>query len=199
MISRVRGRLVGIDTDRVEIGAASGVVYEVHIPLSILRRLPQPGAELELLTAYIVQDDTPSLYGFLEEHERTLFHRLIRVHRVGPRLALAMLSTYHAGRLARAIAEKDVRALVQVGGLGRKTADRVILDLADKVEDIAAAEGRAGPGAGRAAEAVAALTGLGYSFAEADAAVRDATRTANGETTEEIVRLVLARRGAERG
>ena len=199
MISRVRGRLVSLDTDRVEIGAASGVVYEVHVPLSIFHRLPKPGAELELLTAYIVQDDTPSLYGFLEERERTLFHRLLRVHTVGPRLALGMLSTYHAGRLARAIAEKDSRALMQVSGLGRKTAERVIVDLADKVGDIAAAEGRAGPEARRAAEAVAALAGLGYSFADADTAVREATRAGDAETAEEIVRRVLARRAPRKG
>ena len=199
MISRIRGRVVGLDTDRVEIGAASGVVYEVHVPLSVFHRLPKVGAELELLTAYMVQDDKPSLYGFLEEHERELFHRLLRVHTVGPRLALGMLGTYHAGRLARAIAEKDSKALIQVNGLGRKTAERVIVDLADKVEDIATAEGLAGPVARRVAEAVAALTGLGYSFAEADEAVRDVARDENAETTEEVVRLALARRGGERG
>ena len=195
MISRVSGRLVGLDTDRVEIETASGLVYEVHVPLSIFHRLPAKGTDLQLLTAYVVQEEKPHLYGFLEEHERTLFHRLLGAHRVGPRLALAMLSSYNAGRLARLIAEKDARALTQVGGLGRKTAERVILDLSDKVEDIAVAAGRAGPEAGRAAEAVAALTGLGYSFAEADAAVREASRENGERSTEEIVRAVLARRG----
>lgn len=198
MISRIRGRLLSLDTDRVEMETAAGLVYEVHVPLSIFRRLPAPGTDLELLTAYVVQDEKPHLYGFLEEHERTLFHRLLGAHKVGPRLALAMLSAYHAGRLARAIAEKDARALMQVGGLGKKTAERVILDLSDKVEDIAAADSRAGPGAKRAADAVAALTGLGYSFAEADAAVREASRENGAESTEEIVRAVLARRGSGR-
>ncbi len=198
MISRIRGRLLSLDTDRVEMETAAGLVYEVHVPLSIFRRLPAPGTDLELLTAYVVQDEKPHLYGFLEEHERTLFHRLLGAHKVGPRLALAMLSAYHAGRLARAIAEKDARALMQVGGLGKKTAERVILDLSDKVEDIAAADSRAGPGAKRAVDAVAALTGLGYSFAEADAAVREASRENGAESTEEIVRAVLARRGSGR-
>ena len=199
MISRVRGRLESLHGDRVEVGVAGGVVYEVHVPLSVFHRLPGPGAELELLTAYIVQDDTPSLYGFLEEHERTLFHRLLRVHTVGPRLALGMLGAYHAARLARAIAERDSRALMQVSGLGRKTAERVIVELADKVEDIAAAEGRAGPEAKRTAEAVAALTGLGYSFADADAAVREVARAGEAETAEEIVRLALAGRASRKG
>ena len=198
MISRINGRLVSLDTDRVEIETAAGLVYEVHVPLSIFHRLPAAGTELELLTAYIVQDETPHLYGFLEEHERTLFRRLLGAHKVGPRLALSMMSTYNAGRLARAIAEKDARALMQVNGLGKKTAERVILDLSDKVEDIAAAGSRAGPEAKRAVDAVAALTGLGYSFAEADAAVREASRANGAESTEEIVRAVLARRASRR-
>lgn len=198
MISRIKGLLLTLDTDRVEIETTAGLVYEVHVPLSIFQRLPAVGTELEILTAYVVQDEKPHLYGFIEEHERTLFRRLLGAHKVGPRLALAMMSTYHAGRLARAIAEKDARALMQVGGLGKKTAERVILDLSDKVEDIAAADSRAGPEAKRAAEAVAALTGLGYSFAEADAAVREASRENGDRSTEEIVRSVLARRASQR-
>ena len=199
MISRIGGLLVSLDTDRVEIETTAGLVYEVHVPLSIFHRLPAAGTELQLLTAYVVQDEKPHLYGFLEEHERTLFHRLLGAHKVGPRLALAMMSTYNAGRLARLIAEKDAHALMQVVGLGKKTAERVILDLSDKVEDIAAAGSRAGPEARRAADAVAALTGLGYSFAEADAAVREASRENGGRSTEEIVRTVLARRTSRRG
>ena len=198
MISRVRGELVSLDVNRVEVAAASGVVYEVHVPLTVFNRLPAVGSELELLTAYIVRDDTPSLYGFLDAHERVLFSRLLTVQMVGPRLALAMMSAYHAGRLARAIAERDAKVLIQVSGLGRKTAERVILELTDKVRDIAVAETLDGPEARRAAEAVAALTGLGYSFAEADAAVREVAATPDAESTEELVRLILARRASGR-
>ena len=198
MISRVRGELVSLDVDRVEVAVASGVVYEVHVPLTVFNRLPAVGSELELLTAYIVRDDTPSLYGFLDAHERVLFSRLLIVQMVGPRLALAMMSAYHAGRLARAIAERDVKVLIQVSGLGKKTAERVILELADKVRDIAVAETLDGPEARRAAEAVAALTSLGYSFAEADAAVREVAGTTGAESTEELVRLILVRRASGR-
>lgn len=198
MITRIRGRLLSLDTDRVEIETAAGLVYEVHVPLSIFHRLPAAGTEMEILTAYVVQDEKPHLYGFIEEHERTLFHRLLGAHKVGPRLALAMMSTYNAGRLARLIAGKNALALMQVVGLGKKTAERVILDLSDKVEDIAAANTLAGPEAKRAAAAVAALTGLGYSFAEADAAVREASRENGDRSTEEIVRSVLARRTSQR-
>lgn len=198
MITRIRGRLLSLDTDRVEIETAAGLVYEVHVPLSIFHRLPAAGTEMEILTAYVVQDEKPHLYGFIEEHERTLFHRLLGAHKVGPRLALAMMSTYNAGRLARLIAGKNALALMQVVGLGKKTAERVLLDLSDKVEDIAAADTLAGPEAKRAAAAVAALTGLGYSFAEADAAVREASRENGDRSTEEIVRSVLARRTSQR-
>ena len=197
MISRVRGRLVGLDVDRVEVETVAGVVYEVHVPLTVFNRLPARGEDLELLTAYIVRDDTPSLYGFLETRERVLFSRLLTVQKVGPRLALAMMSAYRAGRLARAIAEQDAKVLIQVSGLGRKTAERVILELSDKVRDIALTDEGDAPDSGVAAEAVAALVSLGYSFAAADEAVRDASRDGGAEaaeSTEALVRRVLARR-----
>lgn len=199
MISRIRGRLVGLDVDRVEVDTDAGVVYEVHVPLTVFNRLPAQGAELELLTAYIVRDETPSLYGFLDIRERTLFLRLLTVQKVGPRLALAMMSAYQAARLARAIAEEDAKVLIQVSGLGRKTAERVILELSDKVRDIAVAEAGDEPDGGAASEAVAALISLGYSFTEADAAVRDASSGGGSDTTEELVRRVLADRASGPG
>ncbi len=199
MISRIRGRLVGLDVDRIEVDTGAGVVYEVHVPLTVFNRLPAQGAELELLTAYIVRDDVPSLYGFLDTRERVLFLRLLTVQKIGPRLALAMMSAYHAGRLARAIAEQDTKVLVQVSGLGKKTAERVILELSDKVRDIAVAETGDAPDGGAAGEAVAALISLGYSFADADAAVRDASGGDGADTTEELVRRVLASRASGSG
>ena len=106
MISRVRGTVVSRETDRVELQATSGVVYEIHVPLTVFQRLPDEGAELELRTAYVVRDEIPSLYGFLERGEQDLFHRLMKVQKVGPRLAMALMSSYHAGRLARGIAKR---------------------------------------------------------------------------------------------
>jgi len=199
LISRIRGRLVGLDVDRIEVDTGAGVVYEVHVPLTVFNRLPAQGAELELLTAYIVRDDVPSLYGFLDTRERVLFLRLLTVQKIGPRLALAMMSAYHAGRLARAIAEQDTKVLVQVSGLGKKTAERVILELSDKVRDIAVAEAGDEPDGGAAGEAVAALISLGYSFADADTAVRDASGGDGADTTEELVRRVLASRASGSG
>ena len=195
MISRVRGTVVSRDTDRVELLATSGVVYEIHVPLTVFQRLPEEGAELELRTAYIVRDEIPSLYGFLEPGEQELFHRLMKVQKVGPRLAMALMSTYRAGRLARGIAEKDAKLLSRVSGVGKKTAERIVLELSDKVSDLAVAGEGSGPEAKLTAEAVAALVALGYAFTDADAAVREVIAADSPASTEELVRRVLAQRG----
>jgi Holliday junction DNA helicase RuvA len=180
LISRVRGRLVGLDVDRVEVETVAGVVYEVHVPLTVFNRLPAQGEDLELLTAYIVRDDTPSLYGFLETRERVLFSRLLTVQKVGPRLALAMMSAYRAGRLARAIAEQDAKVLIQVSGLGKKTAERIGLELKDRLPAGLAGEpdaGDAAPSGGDQGDVVSALLNLGYHRAAAERAAQAAVKS----------------------
>jgi Holliday junction DNA helicase RuvA len=199
LISRLKGTLISRELDRVEVETAGGVVYEVQIPLSILERLPKPPAsDFEIRTLQVVREDSDTLYGFLEPFERDLFARLLGASGVGPKVALAMLSTYSARRLAQALAEKDVNALKQVSGVGKKTAERIVLELADKVEDLAigaagpaGADARTGPGA---QEAVAALVALGYSFVDADAAVRRSLAEGEAAGTDELVRRVLAKR-----
>lgn len=196
MISRIRGTVLSRDTDRVELLAASGIVYEVHVPLTVFQRLPAEGSELELRTAYTVRDDAPSLYGFISGRERALFYRLMTVGKVGPRLAMALMSVYRAPRLARGIAEKDSKLLSQVSGVGKKTAERIVLELSDKVADLTATDDSLGPGVSQAAEAVGALVALGYSFTDADSAVRDVLRKHRApDDTEQLIRLVLAERG----
>jgi Holliday junction DNA helicase RuvA len=192
MISRLKGTLLTRDTDRVEVETGGGVVYEVEVPLSVVRRLPSVGAAIELRTLQVVREDSTTLYGFLEPTERELFKRLLGARGVGAKLALAMLSTYDAPRLARALAEKDVPALQQVSGVGRKTAERIVLDLADKVTDLAVGGGDAvaAPGAG-AQDAVAALVALGYSFGDADAAVRAVLSAGEVQSTDELIRRAL--------
>jgi len=199
LISRLKGTLISRELDHVEVETAGGVVYEVQIPLSILERLPRPPApDFEIRTLQVVREDSVTLYGFLEPFERELFVRLLGASGVGPKVALAMLSTYSAPRLAQALAEKDVNALKQVSGVGKKTAERIVLELADRVEDLAVeAAGPDGTGVGAgpgAQEAVGALVALGYSFVDADAAVRHAL--ADGETAgiDELVRRALAKR-----
>lgn len=198
MISRVRGELLGSEVDRVEVLTEGGVVYELHVPLSVFQRLPPVGSKLELRTEYVVRDDVPSLYGFLSETERGLFRLLMTVQMVGPRLAMSMLSAYDARRLARALAEKDIPVLVQIAGLGKKTAARLILELADKVRDLAIVPAGDGPENRLATDSVAALVRLGYGFAEAEAAVRQALKGATFESSEEVIRHVLSRRGRDR-
>lgn len=195
MISRIRGTLVSRDLDRVEIETGGGVVYEVEVPLTILERLPRPPAtDFALRVLQVVREDSVTLYGFVEAHERELFKRLLGATGVGPKVALAMMSTYSAPRLARALAEKDVNALKQVTGVGRKTAERIVLELADRVQDLAVAPSGDGTPVDAAREAVAALVALGYSFTDADASVRRALEDGADVGTDELVRRALAAR-----
>ena len=196
MISRVKGILLSNDLERIEIDTQGGIVYQVEVPLTVVEHLPQVGAAVELRTVYVVREDSATLYGFAEESGRELFTRLTSTSGVGAKLALAMMSTYATHRLAQALAEKDVTALIQVPGIGRKTAERLTLELADKVQALAIAgrPDQEGAAAAVAQEAVAALVALGYSFVDADAAVRAVLRESGSESTDEIIRLALGRR-----
>lgn len=200
MISRVRGQLLTRHADgRVEVETPGGVVYEVAVPLTVLQRVPAPGSPVELRTVQVVREDALDLYGFLDETERDLFRRLMTVSGIGPKLALQLLSTFDGRRLARALAEKDIGALKQVSGVGKKTAERLVLELSDKVADLAlgglevVAGGRSA-GAAIAQEAVAALVALGYTFSDADAAVRRVVENGGAETAEALIREALAGR-----
>lgn len=197
MISRLKGILVTRDPDAVEVETFGGVVYELAVPLTVLERLPQAGSTVELRTVQVVTDSSVALYGFIDDTERTLFQRLITASGVGGKLALAMMSTYRADRLARALVEKDLAALQQVSGVGRKKAEKLVLELADKVADLAvSAPGtEAAPGGIGAQAAVKALVALGYTFADADHAVRQALEDgASGATADEIIRRALSYR-----
>lgn len=193
MISRLRGILLTRETDRIEVATEGGVVYEIEIPLTVFRKLPALGAELEIRTVHVVREDSAALYGFTEERERVLFRRLMSASGVGAKLALAMLSTYTAPRLAKALVEKDVTALRQVSGVGKKTGERLVVELADKVTDLAVATGAEEGGSKAAQDAVGALVALGYSFTEADNAVRSVLEDEEIEETDELVRKALAR------
>lgn len=193
MISRIHGTLLARDGERVEIETGGGVVYEVELPVPVLQRLPSVGGSVELRTVQVVSETSTALYGFIDGNERTLFRRLLGASGVGAKLALAMMSTYSAERLARALQEKDTTALRQVSGIGKKTAEKIALELADKMDDLAiltpSAEG-ARPGG--AQEAVQALVALGYSFADADKAVRAVLAEGDLDDTDELIRRALA-------
>jgi len=192
MISRLNGTVLTRGTDRVEIETTGGVVYEVEVPLTVLQRVPPPGSPCQLRTCQVVTDSSVALYGFVDAAERTLFQRLLTASGVGAKVALAMMSTYSAERLARALVEKDVAALQQVSGIGRKKAEKIALELSDKVADLAIVTPAGPAGASAAQEAVKALVSLGYTFTDADRAVRDVLERGAPESTEELIRRALA-------
>jgi Holliday junction DNA helicase RuvA len=192
MISRLQGTLLTRETDRIEIETKGGVVYEAEVPLMVLQRLPGPGGAVELRTVQVVTETSAALYGFIDAHERTLFQRLLTASGVGAKVALAMMSTYSAERLARALVEKDTVALQQISGIGKKKAEKIALDLADKVADLAIVTPTTPGQASGAQEAVQALVALGYSFSDADQAVRTVLESGAPESTEALIRQALA-------
>jgi holliday junction DNA helicase RuvA len=192
VISRRRVTIVSAAGEVVELATAGGVVYEVEVPLSVAARLPSPDQEVELLTLQVIRDDAHALYGFLAPGERTLFQRVMGVQNVGARSALNMLSTYSAPRLARALAERDVAALVQVPKVGKKTAERLALELSDKMEDLELEGAAVRRPADDAQDAVQALMALGMGFQAAERAVRAVLEDGEPASTEELIRRALA-------
>jgi Holliday junction DNA helicase RuvA len=192
MISRVQGVLLTREATRVEVETKGGVVYEVELPLTVLQRLPSAGEPIELRTVQIVTESSVALYGFSSVHERSLFQRLLTASGVGPKLALSMMSTYSAERLARALIDKEIAALVQVPGIGKKTAERLAVELSDRVADLAFLTPSERTGDPLAQEAVQALIVLGFTFGDADKAVRAALKAGPPENAEELIRRALA-------
>lgn len=192
MIARVRGILSAKGTDRVEVATESGVGYEVLVPASLLDRLPPEGDPVELHTALVVRDDGMELFGFGSRRDRELFLRLQAASGVGPRLALALLGSLPGGRVVRAIRAKDHDVLQTVSGVGKKTAERIAVELGDKLDDLAADEELVAPDESFRS-AVEALRALGYGAQESEEAVHKARRSLDGEPadTEELVRLAL--------
>jgi Holliday junction DNA helicase RuvA len=181
------------EAERAEVMTTGGVAYEVEIPLSVFERLPPEGAEVELRTHYVVRQDNIPLYGFLTDAERSLFARLITASGIGPRLGLAILSTLAAERAVRAIQERDVATLRQVPGLGVKKAERLALELSDKLDDLAFATAGPRPEGRAAEEAVRALIALGYSPAQATTAVREVLDETPALEGADLIKAALAR------
>lgn len=196
MISQLFGRLVVREIDHVEIMTEGGVGYEIAIPLSAYEALPKVGETATLHTHLVVREDGWQLYGFATPFERRVFRRVLDAKGVGPALALGMLSALSADRLVRAIREKDIATLQSVPRVGRKKAEQLVLDLADKLDELGVASVPGGPrpeGAG-ADDAIRALVSLGYTLAEAEKAVR-AALDSNGraQSATELIRNALAK------
>jgi Holliday junction DNA helicase RuvA len=198
MISRIRGRVVRRDIGVVEILTDGGVGYELEIPLGVFEKLPAEGETVELRTYQVVREDAITLYGFIDFAERSMFAKLLSASGVGPRLALNILSAMPPERIVRAILEKDIATLRRIPGLGTKKAERLALELADRLEDVAfTATDVRGKGAG-AEQAVGALVALGYSQAEAAAAVRRVLDEQGGREGVELIRAALASLGSRK-
>jgi Holliday junction DNA helicase RuvA len=198
VIAHVRGKLVTKELDRVEVMTAGGVGYELAIPLGVYESLPKLGDEVGLHTHLVVREDGWLLFGFATPFEKRIFQRLLTANGVGPALALGLLSTLSAERLVRAIREKDIATLQGVPRVGRKKAERLVLDLADKLDEVQLdTTGTAPRPEGAAAEdAIRALVSLGYSTADAERAVRAALdQGARGLSAPELIRAALAKVG----
>lgn len=194
MIARVRGALVTRELDRIEVFTPGGVAYEIAIPLTVFERLPPLNDEIELRIFHLIREDGQQLFGFLTGSERVVFGRLLGAQGVGPKLALAMLSALPADRLTRAIRERDVPTLTGISGVGKKTAERLVLDLAGKLDDIRFGGGPADVRAQSPAveEAVRALVVLGTAVPDAERAVRQVLDAHGIKPAAELIRLALA-------
>ena len=203
MIAHVAGTLLAKELDRVEIMTEGGVGYELLVPLSVYETLPKVGETVRLHTYLVVKEDGWLLFGFSSGFERQVFRRVLDAKGVGPALALGLLSTLSADRLVRAIREKDIVTLQSVPRVGRKKAEQLVLDLADKLDDVrAAAPGGVGRlEAGAAAEdATRALVSLGYSTGDAERAVRAALDDGGkGMNAPELIRRALTKVGGGGG
>ena len=189
MIALVTGTLATKEADRVIVKTPSGVGYECFVPTRSLESLPAPGHPVELHTHLVVREDGHALFAFTSAEERRVFQRLITVSGVVPKLALALLSALSGERIVRAIREHDLAALSSVSGVGKKTAERVVLELKDKTDDLKGEAGR--PVATATDAATKALVRLGYTAGEADDAVRRALAADGRRQSGDLVRAAL--------
>jgi len=191
MIGRLRGTLVSKQPPWVLLDV-HGVGYELEVPMSTLYDLPAIGREVILLTHYAVKEDTAALYGFLHESERVLFRNLQKVSGIGARIALAVLSGASTADFARLVQAGDIIALTRIPGIGKKTAERIIVELRDRVDGLTATLPASGAGStprDALGEATVALQQLGYKPVEAQRLARAAA--VSGDAAEAIIRKAL--------
>jgi Holliday junction DNA helicase RuvA len=203
MITFLDGKLISALPTQAIVDV-SGVGYEVFIPLSSYDKLPSVGQPIRILTHLAVREDAHVLYGFMTAAERDLFRLLVNnVSGIGPKLALAVLSGMTVSHFKSAVVNSDVASLSKISGLGKKTAERIILELKDKVGVAAAWEAASAthaptPEQEQANEAVLALIALGYKQIDAHKAVRDLQEKGEAKPAEDLVKLALKRMAAGR-
>lgn len=194
MIGFLRGRLVHKHPPALLLDV-NGVGYELEAPMSTFYVLPASGEVVSLHTHLVVREDAHLLYGFASEAERRLFRDLLRVSGVGPKIGLALLSGITVEAFSVCVESQDIESLVRVPGIGRKTAERLIVEMRDRVRglDGAPGDGRPGPAPGTArgaaSEAYSAMVALGYRPAEVTRLLKGAKK--DGATTEDLIREAL--------
>ncbi len=192
MIGRLRGILVAKQPPWVMVDVG-GVGYELEVPMSTLYDLPETGKEVTLVTHYAAKEDSVSLYGFLRETERTLFRSVQKVSGIGAKTALAVLSGASTDEFARLVQRGDIAALTRIPGIGKKTAERIVVELRDRVEGLIGGDGESGAFGDLpkdpVSEASVALQSLGYKPNEVARLVKDAS--APGDSAEDIIRKAL--------
>lgn len=200
MIGRIRGILIEKEpTDiQVEVG---GIAYEVQVPMSTLFKLPEIGEVVTLHTHFVVREDAQQLFGFIGVKDKALFRTLIKVNGVGPKMALGILSSVDSDALVGLVLNNDIAALVAMPGIGKKTAERLVIELRDKIKDWEVAGGsRANAGAkasspnaaSAAREAETALVSLGYKLPQAARAIASVQKDRPElASSEELIRFAL--------
>jgi holliday junction DNA helicase RuvA len=197
MIASLSGVLAARDGDAIVVQTDGGVGYEVTVPSGVAGRLPRPGGRVSLHTELVVKEDGWALFGFDRPAERQIFQRLLGAAGFGPKLALALLSALGAERTVQSIRARDLAALSSVAGIGRKKAERLVLELRDRFDDVALEP--AAPALPGSAEAVRALMGLGYAAGAAEDAVRSAIAAGSPDETPQLIRRALQRLAARGG
>jgi holliday junction DNA helicase RuvA len=197
MIASLTGVIATRDGDTIVVQTDGGVGYEVTVPAGVAGRLPPSGGRVSLHTELVVKEDAWALFGFDRLAERQIFQRLLAASGFGPKLALALLSALGPARTVRSIRGRDLAALSSVAGIGRKKAERLVLELHDRFDDVPLEpEAAVVPGSD---EAVRALVGLGYAAGAAEDAVRAAIAAGSPEETSQLIRRALQRLAARGG
>ena len=165
MIGRIRGVLVDKKPPEIQIDVA-GICYEVQVPMSTLYQLPELGKEITLHTHFVVREDAQLLYGFFEEKDKSMFRSLIKINGVGPKMALGILSSMEANEFVRAVRSNDINSMVKMPGIGKKTAERLLIEMRDRLKGWDDEEGGTqmpvSAGASITSDAETALISLGY-------------------------------------
>ncbi|MBR9869214.1 MAG: Holliday junction branch migration protein RuvA [Oceanospirillales bacterium] len=202
MIGRLRGELLEKHPPQLVIDV-SGVGYEVDASMNTFYQLPEVGRQVTLFTHMVVREDAQLLYGFYDRTERSLFRTLIKINGVGPKLALTILSGISVNEFVQSVQHQDTAALVRLPGVGKKTAERLIIEMKDKLQDFhfsdvdefTLTDGlgpvASGPATDNRAEAESALVALGYKPVQATKSIAQAEKSNPGASSEELIRAAL--------